>query len=413
MYRRVIDKNWDFKTANTKEFTHCYHAYPAMMIPQVARTLIEKFAPTDKCDLIFDPYMGSGTTLVEAALKGINSIGTDINPLARLISAAKTTSFDIEYIEQCLSEIQLFPFSFSKDKVKDTDFSRISNYSFWYSEEVLLKLSYISQVINSFDEKEQLFFKVALSEVVREVSFTRNGEFKRFRMKEDKIKQFNPDVFGLFENKVCRNLEGLKQYLKFKGRASIKISDFNTVYGIPDDILADGSVDMIVTSPPYGDSHTTVAYGQFSRWANEWFNFPNARNLDSILMGGKRVKVQTFETQSINKELFKIRELDEKRYLEVISFLNDYANSITNIAPKVRCGGRICYVVGNRTVKGIQIPLDYFTVESFERYGFRHEQTIVREIPNKRMPSKTSPTNIAGAKVSTMSNEYMVVMTKQ
>lgn len=413
MYRRVIDKSWDFKTANTKEFTHCYHAYPAMMIPQVARTLIEKFAPTDKCDLIFDPYMGSGTTLVEATLKGINSIGTDINPLARLISEAKTTSFDVGYIERCLSEIQIFPFSFCKDKVINTDFSRISNYSFWYSEEVLLKLSYISQVINSFEEKEQLFFKVALSEVVREVSFTRNGEFKRFRMKEDKIKQFNPDVFGLFENKVYRNLEGLKQYLKFKGETSIKISDFNTVYGIPNDTLADESVDMIVTSPPYGDSHTTVAYGQFSRWANEWFNFPNAKNLDNILMGGKRVAVQTFETQSINEELCKIDELDKKRYLEVISFLNDYADSIKNIAPKVRHGGKICYVVGNRTVKGIQIPLDYFTVESFEKYGFIHEQTIVREIPNKRMPSKTSPTNIAGAKVPTMSNEYMVVMTKQ
>ncbi len=74
MYNRIFDHNWDFKTADTKEFTHCYHAYPAMMIPQVARTLIEQFAPKDKCDLLFDPYMGSGTSLVEASLKGINSI---------------------------------------------------------------------------------------------------------------------------------------------------------------------------------------------------------------------------------------------------------------------------------------------------------------------------------------------------
>lgn len=73
----------------------------------------------------------------------------------------------------------------------------------------------------------------------------------------------------------------------------------------------------------------------------------------------------------------------------------------------------ICFVVGNRTVKGIQIPLDYFTAESFEKEGFTHETTIVREIPNKRMPSKTSPSNIAGAKVATMSNEYIVIMTKK
>ena len=68
MFERYIDDTWSFKTANTKEYTHCYHAYPAMMIPQVARRLIEEYAPDDGCNLIFDPYVGSGTTLVEATI---------------------------------------------------------------------------------------------------------------------------------------------------------------------------------------------------------------------------------------------------------------------------------------------------------------------------------------------------------
>lgn len=170
---------------------------------------------------------------------------------------------------------------------------------------------------------------------------------------------------------------------------------------------------MIVTSPPYGDSHTTVAYGQFSRWANEWFNLPNAKNLDNLLMGGKKQKKAIFETKTIKNELQKIEQADCKRYLEVVAFLNDYYNSIKNIAPTIRSGGCICYVVGNRNVKGVQIPLDYFTAEMFEKQGFNHEKTIVRRIPNKRMPSKTSPTNKHGAKVDTMSNEYIVIMTKK
>ena len=45
MYKRTIDNRWSFKDADTKEFTHCYHAYPAMMIPQVARALIEEYKP--------------------------------------------------------------------------------------------------------------------------------------------------------------------------------------------------------------------------------------------------------------------------------------------------------------------------------------------------------------------------------
>lgn len=129
-------------------------------------------------------------------------------------------------------------------------------------------------------------------------------------------------------------------------------------------------------------------------------------------MGGKKKAIQKFETESIKDVLLEINNADTKRYLEVISFLNDYFDSIKNIAPKVRKGGVICFVVGNRTVKGIQIPLDYFTAEMFEKFGFKHQQTIVREIPNKRMPSKNSPTNVTGAKSSTMSNEYIVIMKK-
>ena len=96
----------------------------------------------------------------------------------------------------------------------------------------------------------------------------------------------------------------------------------------------------------------------------------------------------------------------------MISFLNDYWFSIQNVANTVRKGGIVCYVVGNRNVKGVQIPLDYFTAETFERCGLHHIITLVREIPNKRMPSKTSPTNISGVKVDTMSNEYIVILEK-
>lgn len=52
MYKRIVDDSWSFKTANTKEFTHYYHTYPAMMIPQVARPLIESYAPEGKLELL-------------------------------------------------------------------------------------------------------------------------------------------------------------------------------------------------------------------------------------------------------------------------------------------------------------------------------------------------------------------------
>lgn len=410
-YTRTFDDRWSFWDADTKEYTHGYHTYPAMMIPQVCRTLINEYQPEGRFSLIFDPYMGSGTTLVEAAVVGIDAVGTDLNPLARLMSRVKTTHFNEKEIFDQIQNICFSCSFYSKDKVENTNFDRISNHSFWYAEEVLYKLSFLSQEINKLTSNKE-FFELILAEIVRETSFTRNGEFKRFRMKEESIQKFRPDVFRIFGQKAERNLRGLQNFNRIKERNTAKIYDFNTIYGIPSEVLSDGDVDMVVTSPPYGDSRTTVAYGQFSRWANEWFGFTDAGKLDSLLMGGGKTNEEAFATESIRNIIDQINSIDHKRYLEVVSFLNDYWFSIQNVAKSVRCGGTVCYVVGNRTVKGIQVPLDLFTAEMFEKCGFAHITTIVRCIPNKRMPSKTSPTNKAGNKVSTMMNEYIVILKK-
>ena len=411
MYKRTVDNWWSFKTADTKEYTHCYHTYPAMMIPQVARALLDKFKPKDGIKLLFDPYMGSGTSLVEANISGVNAIGTDLNPLARMMAKVKTTHYNEKLIKEYFSYIQSQLVFYNESLVKDRDFSRISNYLFWYNQEDLLKLSYLSQLIKECDNYQE-FFNIILSEVVREVSFTRNSEFKRYKMSENQLKKFCPDTFRLFETKAIRNIKGLIQFNGIPNSGKSQIYDFNSVNGIPSNIIEEETVDMVITSPPYGDSHTTVAYGQFSRWSNEWFGFNDAKHLDNILMGGRKYKNESFQTNSISCELEQIKQIDPKRYQEVASFLSDYYHSIANVAKCIRHGGVVCYVVGNRTVKTIQIPLDYFTVEIFSKFGFKHIDTIVREIPNKRMPLKNSPTNEHGKTINTMNNEYIVILQK-
>jgi hypothetical protein len=156
-YIRLVDDRWSFRDANTKEYTHCYHTYPAMMIPQVARSLIAEYKPEGELNTIFDPYSGSGTTLVEANLVGINAIGTDLNPLARLMSRVKTTHYDDKIIADQFSVIQAHLLFYNETMVKNRDFSHISNSSFWYSEEALLKLSYIQQLIEEFAENNEFF----------------------------------------------------------------------------------------------------------------------------------------------------------------------------------------------------------------------------------------------------------------
>ncbi|MCB1189808.1 MAG: DNA methyltransferase [Leptospiraceae bacterium] len=412
MTKKYTDFSWDFREANTKTFTHCFHAYPAMMIPQVAERILTKYGQNAK--LLFDPYCGTGTSLVEANLKGIDAIGTDLNPLARLISKTKTTKIKLQVLDLYLKDFSDYIFSllFYLKKI-NVVIPEIKNMDYWFDKTVKEKLSIIKSFIEKIeDENVANFFKVAFSETIRESSFTRNSEFKLFRMTSEQMQKFNPDVFGIMQSKLARNHKGLKSFLEQKPKGKSIVYDFNTSLEIKH--IQKESIDIVVTSPPYGDSRTTVAYGQFSRFANEWLGVDNANQIDNNLMGGKTQKeVYRFSNKLLDSSLEKIGTVESKRARDVSAFYHDYQSSIDNISCIIKPGGYVCYVVGNRKVKGVILPMDEITKTFFENQGFTHMETIVRNIPNKRMPSKNSPSNVAGEKDETMSNEFIVVMRKK
>jgi len=415
MMKKYRDERWDFQGANTKEYTHCFHPYPAMMIPQVTGKIIDKYGKGAR--LLFDPYCGSGTSLVEASIRGINSIGTDINPLARLLSKAKTTIIPIDELDKALKDFNEFVFSIRLGGKKlKPEIPQFKNIDYWFKKETQIMLAIVKEYIDSIESEEiKNFFRVAFSETVREVSLTRNGEFKLYRMTEKQISKFNPDVFSILLSKLLRNRDGMKEYIKLRKKdATAKIYDFNTVEGIPENILPPESADIIVTSPPYGDSRTTVAYGQFSRLSNQWLFKDYLNMIDKISMGGQtEKKMIRFDFQPLDQVIEKIARLDKKRVYDVVSFYADYEQSINNVSKVVKKGGIVAYVVGNRRVKGLEIPTDEITKEFFERNGFKHIETIMRAIPSKRMPKRNSPSNVTGVTDTTMNYEYIVVLKKE
>jgi DNA modification methylase len=411
---RSLDESWDFRNSNTKEYTHCFHSYPAMMIPQVARRILEKFGK--KAHLLFDPYCGTGTSLVEANLRGIDAIGTDLNPLARLIATAKTTRIDVQVLDLFLHDFAdyLFSIGFQADTGHSVVVPPVKNRDFWFSQCTQQKLALLLHYINKINDLAiRNFFKVAFSETVRESSFVKQGEFKLVRSKNHR-EAHEPDVFGIMLGKLSRNRRGMKEFLEACPRyARSSIYDFNTVSGIPSNVLPKESVDIVVTSPPYGDSRTTVAYGQYSRLANEWLGHNDAQQIDKRLMGGRRTNhPHRFNSEILNDVITTIQKRDVERARDVISFYQDYQQSIKNVSDVIKSGGFACYVVGNRTVKGLTIPNDEITARLFQDNGFVHLETIIRNIPNKRMPLRNSPSNIVGDTAPTIRNEYIVICQK-
>ncbi|MGA2668013.1 MAG: DNA methyltransferase [Ignavibacteria bacterium] len=412
---KEIDTSWDFKNQNTKEFTHCFHTYPAMMIPQVARRIINEYGKKTK--LLFDPYCGTGTSLVEANLNNIDSIGIDINPLACLVAKAKTTPISLQTLNLYLKDYNTFIFHVKHNMIDEISIvlPTFKNIDFWFEKSIQANLAQIKQYIDRIEEENiRNFFLVAFSETIRDCSWTKNSEFKLVRMNKEQIMKFKVDVFNTMDSKLFRNKKGMMQYLSDKSNGSYtRIYTLNTVKEIPNNIIEDHSADLVITSPPYGDSRTTVAYGQFSRLSNQWMGYENANQLDNEMMGGKRNNVEINSCSIHLKNTIRhIKEIDTERSKDVISFFYDYKKSVDNVSKKIKKGGYACYVIGNRTVKGIQIPTSEITKDFFIENGFMHVKTEIRNIPNKRMPSKNSPSNIKGKKSPTMKNEYIVICKK-
>jgi hypothetical protein len=88
---RLHHVNFDFTDSKTGYLTHSLHPYPAKFIPQIPNALIQELS--DEGDTVADVFCGSGTTLVEALILNRNAVGFDANPLACLITKAKTTQF--------------------------------------------------------------------------------------------------------------------------------------------------------------------------------------------------------------------------------------------------------------------------------------------------------------------------------
>ncbi|MBU1130518.1 transcriptional repressor LexA [Patescibacteria group bacterium] len=411
-YTRRIDYSWDFRGEKTKSYTHGLHTYPAMFIPQVARRLLQNYSK--KGDAICDIFCGSGTALIESRLLGRNSYGIDLNPLAIFLAKAKTTEISSSKLQNEYFKLLDRIRKIKKNQIKKPEFLNID---FWFKDKVIIELAKIKKAIKEIKNKNiQNFFLVGFSETVRLASNTKNGEFKLVRIKKEVLEKYNPNVLEIFKKKTENNIKAMGEFEKNvdkKTWTKIIFSDSSKDNGIKEN-----SIDFILTSPPYGDSRTTVAYGQFSRLSAQWIDIfkdqSEASKVDNILLGGKAVKELKHNLNSdyLNQTIDQIRKKDDKRAKEVLSFYVDLNKCLKQAHKILKKNKYFCLVIGNRMVKQVRIPTDFIIAELGENIGLACEDIIIRNIPGKRMPKKNSPTNIAGELEETMNKESIVVLRK-
>lgn len=408
MYKVIRNTKYDYAG---QSYSSCYpnlHKYPATMLPQIGIDVLKELNISS--GNLLDPYCGSGSSFSSGLECGIEKMyGYDINPLAVLLSKVKFTRISLDKLLDTSKEFKnnVYDFIENKKSVRNLPLPQITNIDFWFSKEVINNLTVLKYFIDKIKNNNiKNFFLLPFSETVRECSYTRNNEFKLFRISPEALLSFNPDVISVYFKKFNDVFLYYEYFYlpKLGDNVHIEIRynkfDLHNVY-----------FDVVLTSPPYGDSRTTVAYGQFSTLSNEWLGINYARKIDTMLMGGKKLK-ENIKNGIIADFIHQIAIIDSKRALEVSAFYNDLENSIKKVAKSLRKGGKIIYVVGNRTVKNIYLPTDQFIAEKFEENGFKHLITYERALSGKSMPKKNSPTNKKGETVNTMLSEYIVICEK-
>lgn len=377
-------------TSDVVPVSHGFHKYPGKFIPQIPEWAIKTYLQHDN-EIILDPFVGSGTTLVESLMTGYKSYGIDIDPLSCLISKVKSTPILESDFSLVCDWILL-----NIDSTEPEFMPQTERLTHWFTEEAIEKLSrirsltekvpdYFSHIENISDIYDALI--IAFSGIIRRVSNADNQSQKTY-VSHTREKQ-PAEVFSLY----TKQLQVFKRaYIEFE-----RIWDGDTRTSL---ILSDGRADissympekvnLIITSPPYIKSIDYV-YNQMVElfWVGDLFNMdtqPKQNKKRKKYTGTTLVNKSEYADFSIKDSVLDSALLtvyltevlkDEKNGQKHAHIVNDYFEYMyehfVGAFKIIENNGHYVMAIGNSTVSGIKIDTASLLIEFAEKAGFQLE----------------------------------------
>lgn len=429
---RLHDRDWTFEKADTKYATHGLHKYPARMPPQIPDQIISilrKAGRIEAGDFLYDPFVGSGSTTTEAVMHGLHATGNDINPFACTLARAKGTPIAIDDLQMAHDEF----FARAKTELQDLNeqipAEELDIREGWFPQPQLTKLVAIRDILNDLDYRADIvrYLRMEFSNILRTISYQRKGEFKRYRMAENDREQHDPNVLNELDQSLDEGLRCMKElhhYVDTPRNLRTYDRDSRQAHHLPVDYY-----DLVITSPPYGDHQTTVAYGEFSRdlslLASEQ-DVDEIKDVDKEGLGGSAdpegppmEKLRSISpTLDATIEALQEKKAERKeegktvsdRDEDALKFFQDYYAVLQDTARRLKSGKLSAWVVANRTMRRVAIPTNIITQEFGEDIGYDVYEMLKRDIPGRTLPSKNAPENIPDKKGGMMVKESIVLM---
>ncbi len=346
--------DWSFTHDHTRYLTHGLHPYPAKFIPQIPNALIQELSSVG--ETIADIFCGSGTTLLEALQLKRNTIGIDANPLATLITNAKTTPLSPEqfalldaHLAQCCrfqdhirpKEGDLFydgaPFVSSAWRPDP------ETCEFWFSPHVVEELAELRYLISQVpDEVVRTLCQVILSSIIVVVS--KQDSDTRYVRRDKSIAP--GDTVHKYIAKLLDGIEAVKELSNLiESRLSCSVYNRNVL-----DMPETEPFDLVVTSPPYPNAYS---YHLYHRTRLLWLG-ADPEAFKQIEIGSHRKYSRKGAGRSTEE-----------------TFRAEFVTIFEWLRTRLRDRRYACFVIGDSTLFGTRIDNASLIAAAGAKVGFR------------------------------------------
>jgi DNA modification methylase len=361
-------------TRSFEQYSHkIFNRYPARSIGLVPRSILSEIKGrkySRQCHVL-DPFMGSGTTAVEAALAGYPSYGVEIDPFARLLSEVKTTAISKSRCEK-LRDIHSRVKSTWKTLEPDLElYPKLNNIEYWFDKKIfgqLLRLK--TSIYKECDDPVDVgIFKVIFANMIRPCSLAERQTLKPYISK--KYQKKPAIVEDEFDKSFHHHLDALEKF----SQKTNKSSKVKFVSKDARAIVGKTKYDVAITSPPYINA---IDYVRCIKLESAWTDLGDnelfkelQQNHVGRMSAKDCVSNEAFESiGSINALYKKLKLVDDKRANVVVAYFYDMYKNIACVFNCLNEGGEYHIIVGNSVIRDIEVKTHELLAEIASVIGF-------------------------------------------
>lgn len=392
--------------ANKRQPIHSWFGYVAGYDAKFVRSVIDEYLGNQEensSQTVFDPYCGSGTTLVEAIDSGWDAIGIEINPFMAFVARVKTdwdsfpNNLNVranEFLERIRPQVlSAFPHktlgSFTEsigDEVEieaKSEIPDLANIENWYTDSVLEQLRILKGNILKIEGVGlRNLCLLAFASILVDVS---NGGYDPslgYRRDSDgEIIENEANVYKAFQDKLLSFVTDVEKKAVNRvteyGDSLVMVSD-----GENHPALSPQSVDLLVTSPPYVNNMNYVRQTRpHLYWLDYWAD-RSRKKFEDNMMGSywqvvRKHEIDTeYPTETLDSVVDEItRKEPEREHLGgpgwaryVKRYFNDTGHAFEQHYKLLSPGSYAVYVVGNSVIKGVNVPTGEILAEMVDKH---------------------------------------------